>query len=198
MEKITDYKLYDFLTLEDESIINDYLPILELLSPVTEILDPIHKSLGIVKVTPVRSLKFGEVFILRNLLTEGSGQSLIEAVGIVTKLPKETVLQFTIIPFYSIVNGIFTQLIEVDNMMQNELESEDEDIEMIEAQASERMSRFGIVNTIDNLAGGDILKWKAIQELPFMEVFTKLVMDKTKGDIMQDVRAIQERNRKNK
>lgn len=186
----------DFLTLENQ-IIDEYLPILELLSPVTEVDDPIHESFGKIKIPNVKSLKYGNVVLLKRLLTEGTTDAIIEAVSIVTKLPKESVYYFTIIPFYSIYNSILSQLIEINNMENNELSSEDEDIVMIEAQANERMSKFGILNTIDNLAGGDLTKWKEIEEMPYMVVFTKLMMERTRGDIMRDVRAIQQRKNKN-
>lgn len=185
----------DFLTLENE-IVDDYLPILELLSPVAEVAHPIHQSLDKIKIPNVKNLKYGKVVMLKQLLKETTTEAVVEAVAIVTKLPKESVYHFTIIPFYSIVNGIVAQLIEVSNMEQNELQSEDEDIVMIEAQASERMSKFGVLNTIDALAGGDVTKWELIEELPYMVVFSKLMMEKTKADIMRDVRAIQQRKNK--
>ena len=33
---------------------------------------------------------------------------------------------------------------------------------------------LGEINTIDNLAGGDVLKWDAVKELPYYQVFDKL------------------------
>jgi len=196
MEKITDYRLKDFLALGDEQLVNDYIQVLELLPAVDEVNDPVHPSFGKLKICPAKNLSLAEVITLRNLLNDGSIEAIIEAVSIVTKLPIESVWNFTIVPFYSIINGIVAQLIELGNMEQNELSSEDDDIVMIEAQASERMAKYGILNTIDSLAGGDILKWKEIERLPYMVVFTKLMMEKTKGEIMLDVKAIQQRKNK--
>ena len=34
---------------------------------------------------------------------------------------------------------------------------------------------LGTINTVDLLAGGDILKWEAIRQLPYSEVFNKLL-----------------------
>lgn len=196
MEKITDYRLKDFLTLEDEELLNDYIQVLELLPPVNEVNDPVHEIFGKRKISHAKSLSFSEVITLRNLLNDGSIEAIIEAVSIVTKLPIESVWNFTIVPFYSILNGIVSQLIEIGNMEQNGLYSEDDDVVMIEAQANERMSKFGILNTIDSLASGDVLRWKEIEKLPYMVVFTKLMMEKTKSEIMQDVKAIQQRKNK--
>lgn len=192
MEKITDYLLKDFLTLENPEIINEYVPILELLSPMPKINDPLDKD-KIIQVKQVRSLMFGEVTNIRNLIKSGGVADIIEAVGLVTKLSIESIYNLTIIPFYSIVNGIHHQVVEIDNMEINELSNDDEDIVIIEAQANERMSRFGVLNTIDSLAGGDITKWSEIEKLPYMVVFTKLMMIKTTTEIKKDVRAIQQR-----
>lgn len=195
MEKITDYSLAEFLG-SDIELVEEYLPILELLPPIKDVADPVHPAFGRVTVTPVKELSFGKVITIRNLMNESNIESILQSVSIVTKLPIESVRSFTIIPFYSIINGIIAQLTELSNMEINELAIDDEDIEMIEAQATERMSKFGILNTIDSLAGGDITKWKDIEELPYMVVFTKLMMEKTKGEIKRDVRVIQQRKNK--
>lgn len=197
METIRDYRLSDFVLLGDLETITQYQAILELLQPVQTVDDPVYCRFGKIEIKPVKSLKWGQVITLRALTSEGTIDAVIQAVSIVTGLPIESIWDFTIIPFYSIINGIVSQLIELGNMEQNELSFEDDDIVLIEAQATERMSRFGILNTIDSLAGGDLLKWKEIQELPYMTVFTKLMMEKTRSEIMKDVRAIQERKNKN-
>lgn len=42
---------------------------------------------------------------------------------------------------------------------------------------------FGEANTVDSLAGGDILKWNQIEELPYYQVFTKLYLDKVRNKV---------------
>ena len=46
-----------------------------------------------------------------------------------------------------------------------------------------KLDVFGDLNSIDALAQGDILKWDAIQELPYEVVFTKLMKMAIEGDI---------------
>jgi len=59
----------------------------------------------------------------------------------------------------------------------NELEKtylvSDPDIDMISAGINE-LNQFGILNTIDQLAGGDILKWNEVKKLKYSDVFDKL------------------------
>jgi len=47
------------------------------------------------------------------------------------------------------------------------------DKDLINAGLSE-LDQFGELNVIDNLAGGDILKWEQIKKLPYHMVFDKL------------------------
>lgn len=48
------------------------------------------------------------------------------------------------------------------------------DIKLIQAGIRE-LDVLGDVNTIDSLAGGDILKWEAVRQMPYSEVFNKLL-----------------------
>ena len=200
MEKIINYKLKHFLQLQNVETINQYLTVLEHLQPISEVANPAKKWYNrqpkLIKIPPVKSLTFGEVTNIRQYMNEGTIEGVIEGVSIVTKIKKKLIYNFTIVPFYGIINSITQQLIELANMEYNELHSDDDDIVMIEAQASERMAKYGTLNIIDSLAEGDILRWKEIEKLPYMVVFTKLMMDKTRADIMKDVRKIQERKNK--
>jgi len=46
-------------------------------------------------------------------------------------------------------------------------------MDLVKAGVSE-LDQFGELNVIDNLAGGDILKWKKVEKLPYYMVFDKL------------------------
>lgn len=48
------------------------------------------------------------------------------------------------------------------------------DVKLIQAGIRE-LDVLGDVNTIDSLAGGDILKWEAVRQMPYSEVFNKLL-----------------------
>lgn len=68
----------------------------------------------------------------------------------------------------------------------NELESQflrsDPDVKMLQAGIN-KLDKFGILNTLDNLAKGDILKYDLIRKLPYRTVFDKQYMEVTKSDI---------------
>ncbi|PZR20884.1 MAG: hypothetical protein DI539_09435 [Flavobacterium psychrophilum] len=194
---ITNYKLKEFLQ-EGLEKIEDYLPFLELLQPTAEITHP--KTQMMIKVRDVRELTFGRVNELRINLQVPSLEALFESITFVTNLTEEEVMELTILDYYGTLASIKKGLEIISLMEENELgDDEDDDADETEilyrsVNASQRMARFGVMNTINCLAGGDITKFKAIEDLPFMVVFTKLVMNKTNEKINREVELL----RKNK
>lgn len=45
----------------------------------------------------------------------------------------------------------------------------------MEAAGVQELNQLGEINTIDSLAGGDILKWELVEQLPYNKVFDKLL-----------------------
>lgn len=43
----------------------------------------------------------------------------------------------------------------------------------------ESFKKFGYINTVDSLAGGDVLKWNDVLNLPYEMVFLKQLRNKT-------------------
>lgn len=76
----------------------------------------------------------------------------------------------------------------------NEVLNADNDEELIlkmeQAGASE-LDIFKYLNVIDDLAQGDILKWKKIEKMPFMTIWTKLFMNKKKAKVQKRLNEIQ-------
>jgi len=57
--------------------------------------------------------------------------------------------------------------------LENQYLSSPPDVDLVKAGVSE-LEQFSKLNLIDNLAGGDILKWKKVEKLPYYMVFDKL------------------------
>lgn len=198
MEKITNYKMKDFLKLDDEVLITNYLVVLDNLNPIKTVTKPIanerKKTLEIINIQSVNSLSFGEVTNIRRVFNNPTIEEIFECVGNVTGLEEKDILNFTIIDFYGIISSIKHDILEISNMESNELYSDDFDIGLVTVRANERMSRFGILNTINSLAGDDVTKWEAIEKLPYMVVFTKMIMDKERADIQRELAELQKKN----
>jgi len=58
----------------------------------------------------------------------------------------------------------------------------DPDVKLLQAGIN-KLDQFGLMNTLDNLAKGDILKYDLIRELPYNVVFDKQYLEVTKSDI---------------
>jgi hypothetical protein len=195
MEKIINYKVYQFFQLKDTKLVQDYLTILELLKPLKEINNPMYKwykrNGKKLRITPVKKLTFGEVTTIRDNFNIGSIDSIIESIKLVTGLKYKHILNFTITDFYGIISYIKSELIEITNMEINELTDDSFDINVESVNAKERMSKFKELNVIDSLAKEDLLRWGEIEKLPYLTVFTKLRMDNEKNKIQSEISELQ-------
>lgn len=84
-------------------------------------------------------------------------------------------------------DGIAFILWLIDEMKSiNELESQylrsEPDIKMLQAGIN-KLDQFGLLNTLDNLAKGDILKYDAIRQMPYNVIFDKQYMEVAKSEI---------------
>lgn len=200
METLINYKLIDFIQIQDETIIQDYLVFLELLRPLKVISNPIYKwykrNTKTLQIKAIKDLSFGDVTVIRNNFNEASIASIIESVKMVVDLTDKQILNLTILEFYGIINYMKSELTDITNMEINELTDDSFDINIETVNAKERMGKFGVLNTIDSLAKEDILRWSQIEKLPYMTVFTKLRMDNEKNKIQQEIAELQRKKQK--
>jgi len=197
MEKITNYKVKDFFRLQDENIVSDYLMILDCLNPLKEISNPNYKwykrNAKKLRIKPVKELSFGEVTTIRNNFNQPTIYTIIDSIKTVTDLTDKQVINFTILQFYGIISYMKSELMEITNMENNELVDDSFDINVEAVNAKQRMGRFGVLNVIDSLAKENILQWEAIEKLPYMTVFSKLVMDNEKNKIRQEIAELEKK-----
>jgi hypothetical protein len=200
METLINYKLSEFIQLKDATLLQDYLVVLELLRPLKAINNPNYKWYRKVPkkllIKAIKDLSFGDVTVIRNNFNEASIDSILESVKMVVDLTDKQIFQLTILEFYGIINYMKSELTDIANMEINELTDDSFDINLETVNANERMSKFGVLNTIDSLAKEDILRWTEIEKLPYMTVFTKLTMDNTKNKIQQEIAELQKRKQK--
>ncbi|MEW5675554.1 hypothetical protein ABGT15_04515 [Flavobacterium enshiense] len=204
MEAIIDYKLSEFLQITDINLITNYLFVLDLLKPLKSIDNPRFKRWKIwsnkepkqLIIKAPRELTFADVTNIRNYFNEATIHGVIESVKLVSGLSEREILELRITQFYGIINFMKEDLIQLANMEINELSDDSFDMNLESVNAKGRMARFGVLNTIDSLAKEDILRWEEIEKLPYMTVFTKLLMDKEKNDIQRELAEIQKRKQK--
>ncbi|MCG2611513.1 hypothetical protein LZZ90_08330 [Flavobacterium sp. SM15] len=206
METIIDYKVKDFFQLTDYRLIAEYEVILHLLKPLKVIDNPNYNKYKFwdkntsktIQITDRNSFTFGERNELADYFNEGNFESVIEGMKLVTGLSEKQIFDFTITKFYGIINHIQKELIDISNMEIDALSDDSFDINLESVNAKGRMAKFGVLNIIDSLAKEDVTKWIEIEKLPYMTVFSKLLMDKEKANIQKELDEIQKRKNKQK
>lgn len=197
MEKINNYKLKEFLNLKDIDLIKTYLSILEHLKPLKSISNPRYRFYNrepkTLHIKAVRTLSFGEVIEIRNIINTGTFESIVEILNKISGLKKNEILNLRIVQYFGILSFIKNELIELNNIELNELSDDSSDINYELVNASERMAKFGVLNVINSLAKEDVLRWSRIEKLPYMTVLTKLLMDKEKNKIQQEIAELQKK-----
>ena len=197
MEKIINYKVKDFFQLQDENLVGDYLMILEMLNPLKEIPNPNYRwykrNAKKLQVKSVKELSFTQVITIRNNCNQPSIYSIIDSIKILTDLEDKEVVNFKITQFYGIISYMKSELMDITNMENNELNDDSFNFYAEAVNAQQRMGRFGVLNIIDSLAEGDILKWDAIQKLPYLMVFTKLVKQNLENKIRTEMAELEKK-----
>ena len=176
MEKITNFKLKDFFK-QDIELIKTYVKILQLLEPIQTKNEVYH-------------LKLKDVEFIKQYLFEDDDEALIEIISIVQELNQKEVLNLEIIEVFGILNSIKEQIERINNAEVSSLTSDNINIKFEAVNGAERLKQFGIYNILNNLSNGDILKWNSIMELPYSDVFMKLLLDKTNNDIQSEMNNI--------
>ncbi|MDP2686442.1 MAG: hypothetical protein Q8O62_04420 [Aequorivita sp.] len=179
METITNYKIKDFQKLPKELQV-EYASLLLLTTPI-------QTNQKLIE------MKLKEVEEIKTFFTNNSDEELIKIMAMVQKVKIGDINNMGIITFFGIYNSIklqFENLIKSEeNLAPNYVNPKWEQVE-----GGIRMVKFGIYNTLEDLSGGDILKWPQIMEMEYQEVFTKLMINKVKGDLIYEMDRIKSKN----
>jgi hypothetical protein len=174
MDEIINYKLKDFLR-QPEELVEQYNKLLKNLEPIPT-------------ANRIVDLKLKEVeFIKQNINNQDELPTIF---SYVEGVDEKGLMNMKILTFYGLYNSILKQLEAVLASENTHLVSIHSDYKWEAVEGSKRLSKLGILPMVDNLAGGDILKYEDILELPYMTVFKKLMLDILKSDIQKDMEKI--------
>lgn len=191
MEEIVNYKFGDFIQLQDEQEVEMLLFYLEEIKPIEVIKTHYHnRNISVpltFKVKDIQQMKYFEVVNIRQGLNDPSTVSILEVFELVTNMQMPLIMQLDIVQFYGALNNIKNQVMDMVEMEENNIYYKEDNIKAEEVKAGERMAKFGPLNVIDSLAGGDIEKWERIEQLPYLTVFTKLVKQAEEANIKYDM-----------
>lgn len=170
--KITNYKLKEFLKQPIE-IIQSHLEVLRY-----------HQAI-ITKKT-IYHLPLKDVEFIKENIGGQDDDKIIEIIEMVQSIRRKDVLNLRITDFFGIFNSIKNQITTIVDAEES-LTSEHINVKWETVEGSKRLSKFGLYNILDSLADGDILKYQSILELPYSDVFTKLLMNKTREDLNHEM-----------
>lgn len=172
--ELINYKIKEFLQVDEETALT-YISYLKHLTPTSDIND-------------LFSLSFKDVEDVKILVSRGL-EGYFSALCILQNIDESDILNMRLKRFYRLKNALDIQLEKLFNAEQS-LKSRHEDVKWLAVNGGQKMAKYGIYNTLDQLANGDILKYKAILELEYKEVFTKLKMDIERADLQKDMENI--------
>jgi len=180
MKEIINFKLKEFLN-QDPELIQEYIVALQYLKPIKTVKEVFH-------------LKLKHVEHIKQSLYSNEDDELIKIVARVQGLKLKEVFEIKIIEFFRIIASVKVQIDTIRKAEENRLSPAEINFKWEAVEGDEKMSKFGIYNTLESLSGGDILKYKKIMNLPYSEVFTALLMKKTASDLQRKMDRIKTKN----
>jgi hypothetical protein len=173
---IDNFKLIEYLNQPPE-VIEQYLIALRYLKP-KETEQQLYK------------MKLKEVEEIKQDIDSGEDRDLIKIVALVQNCTQEEVLDFKIIDFFGLLNSIREQIKVILTAEENAFTPSKLNVKWEMVNGAERMSKFGIYNTLESLSNGDATKYEYFMNMEYSEVFTILLMRKTASDISQEMNEI--------
>lgn len=139
-----------------------------------------------VELEPLIYFSYGFVKIdLPSLLNENN---IDEIINIICDIKDISVKKITDKEKISLTLWLIDELEAIGSLEQNYLSSNPEP-ELI-ASGIDELNIFGELNIIDSLAGGDILKWEQVKQLPYHSIFDKLRKDNIERKINKNYNKI--------
>lgn len=129
---------------------------------------------------------------LPNLINEGKFTKIITYICNVTE---SQVNNANYKEMFSFVLWLLDEIKLVSELEENYLSSEPNSD--LKSAGIEKLNELGEINTLDNLAGGDILKWKKIKKLPYHIVFDKLRKNNLDAEVQKRYNEIMIKKSKN-
>jgi len=159
---LKNISLSDVLQLENNK---DYFDIAKYLKPK-----------NILNAKPIDEQPFG---LVKEFEIATDDKKIIELIGRYCDKLSIEIMEMNFFEFYYQHNFIIEELTKIrkrEHEFLNYLPTSKE-----VSAGIENLYKFGVFATVDALAGGDVLKYKQIEEIPYGIIFTKLYLNKEKN-----------------
>lgn len=147
-----------------------------------------------IKIDSILMLPFKDIVQIKKLAAVQTYQSITAMFEGVFNISSKKQARIKILDYFPCLNFILNGIEQINELEATRLASEPKEDLII--AGVEILNQYGVLTTIDALAGGDILKWREIECMPWQLVFTKLCMDKDKAEIQDNyVEIIKNKNK---
>ena len=177
--EIKNITIAEYTTIEDRSLYD------ALLRYATD-------SKDIFTIGDFTQLAFGIVKELQYKYSKGvTIKDILEFISEIKKIDMVELGKLTILEYIKINNFIRKQIEFINSIEENALVGS---IDNDEQEADiERFNKFGYLNQINSLAGGDITKYELIKNTVYIDCFTKMYLDKEQNDYRETLNKIRTR-----
>lgn len=180
-------KLLQFLRLPQEQQLQ-MLPALKVVKPLANFRKGFFKKKTFGVQKSLTELTFGQVNVIKNLLQEGTTQSLMKAFQIV--FPTNP-LKMDVVRFYRCLQFIKQDTEKILQMEQKHWMPEPSTHDSTLQQAGiNELQKFKDLPLIDNLAQGDFFKYEAIENQNYMKMHIIIWYRTTQQNINQRIQNI--------
>jgi len=171
--EIENFTLQEFLQ-QDIKLVNEYCVALRYLKP---------------KKTKrgIHNMKLKHVEMIKKSIDSGNDSDLVKIIEKVQKCTEKEVFEMEIIDFFGLVNSVKEQLKRINDAEQNALADNEANIKWEMVSGSERMAKFGILNTLDLLTGRQPHLNKKYLNMSYSEIFAILYKWKTEEALKKEM-----------
>lgn len=173
---IENFKIKDFLR-QPPKLISEYMVAFQYLKPIQTKKEVFH-------------LKLKHVEFIKENIYSSEDNAVLKVIARVQAIELKEVFEMKILTFFGLFQSVKEQLTAIATAEEYRLTPNGVDMNWETVGGAERMSIFGIYNTLEHLADGDILKYKRIMNLQYSEVFTVLCLKKTAAELQKEMNAI--------
>lgn len=135
-------------------------------------------------VVKMQQQPYSAIVTLKKLYINQTPENITKMIELIFGLNHLQQMPIRITSYFPALNFILNGLQYIAHLENMRLASEEKE-ELVIA-GIHKMRVYGDLTIIDQLAGGDLLKWSEVEKMPWQHVFTKLCMEKDRAEIQEN------------
>lgn len=177
--ELLDYTVSEMFQVAEEELTIGLSFVLTHLRPreIVEIRGKVYQGRDPYRMT------FADVINFQRQIRSLDADTMVSIIETLFEIPREILLEIRSTEFFPMWNYFISRMKYIDELRQKAI-PEDPDPDWKRA-GGDRLQKYGALGMIDKLAGGNILIWDEIQNLPYHLVFMKICLEHDRGEILE-------------